>query len=84
MNVTFLGIMNGIALAAANAKDTNTVSLMQQIVQEMSAIGTTYDAATTSGTAFLNPTIAPYNGQLFDANAKVCALLGISGKALGA
>lgn len=84
MNATFLGIMNGIALAAANKSDTNTVDLCQTVVQMVSLIGTTYDAAASTGTAVLNPTLSPYNGQLYDSNAKVCSILGIPGKMLGA
>ena len=62
MNVSFLGLCNGIALAAATANppDMNTVSLMQQVVQMVARVGTTYDSATTSTTAVLNP-----GGQFF-------------------
>lgn len=84
MNATFIGIMNGIAIAAANAKDTNTVSVLQTMMQDMSLIGTAYDGAATSTTVFLNPALTPASGQLLDSNAKVAAQLGLSGKLLGA
>ena len=53
---------NGIAHAAATANppDQATLGLLQQMVQMMARVGTTYDTATTTTTVYLNPA-----GQFF-------------------
>jgi hypothetical protein len=84
MNINILQAFNGVAIAAANAKDINTVSLLQEAICMISKIGTAYDATATSATAFLNPNITPYSGQIFDANAAVAKQLSIPGQQLGA
>ena len=84
MNINILQSFNGVAIAAANAKDINTVSLLQQAICMIQKIGSAYDATATSATAFLNPNVTPYNGQIFDANAAVAKQLGIPGQQLGA
>jgi hypothetical protein len=84
MNINIIQALDGVARAAAAVKDTNTVSLLQQAACMISKIGTAYDAAAISANPFLNPNITPYNGQIFDANAKVAALLSVPGQQLGA
>lgn len=84
MNINIIQALNGVAIAAANAKDINTVSLLQEVACMIFKIGTAYDATATSAVAFLNPNITPYNGQIFDANAAVAKQLGIPGQQLGA
>ena len=84
MNVNIIQALNGVAIAAANLKDINTVSLLQEAACMIYKIGTAYDATATSATAFLNPNVTPYNGQIFDANAAVAKQLGVTGQSLGA
>jgi len=48
MNATFLGIVNGIATAAKNASDPESVSTCEHIIQIAEfSFGTQYDAATS-------------------------------------
>jgi hypothetical protein len=84
VNINIIQAMDGVARAAAALKDTNTVSLLQEAICMIQKAGTAYDAAAISANPFLNPNITPYSGQIFDANAKVAALLGIPGQQLGA
>jgi len=84
LNVNIIQALNGVAIAAANLKDINTVSLLQEAACMIYKIGTAYDATATSATAFLNPNVTPYNGQIFDANAAVAKQLGVTGQSLGA
>lgn len=84
MNTNILAALNGVAIAAANASDMNTVSLMQQAAQICARASSTYDATATSATAFLNPG----NGlgffpQQFDSLNKTATQLGVSPKQLG-
>ncbi|PWT78229.1 MAG: hypothetical protein C5B60_01575 [Chloroflexi bacterium] len=51
MNATLYGILNGIATAAKNANDPDSISVcvkMQQLAEY--AFGTTYDTATSAAT----------------------------------
>lgn len=84
MNVNIVQALNGVAIAAANLKDINSVSILQQMIIEASLLPTTYDGAATSATLFLNGVVSPFNAQNFDANAAVAKQLSISGKNLGA
>ena len=84
MNINIIQALNGVAIAAANLKDINTVSLLQEAACMIQKAGTAYDATATSATAFLNPNVTPYNGQIFDANAAVAKQLSIPGQQLGA
>lgn len=84
MNTNIIQALNGVAIAAANAKDINTVSTLQWVGCEIQKLGTAYDAASTSATLFLNFNVTPYNGQIFDANAAVAKQLSIPGQQLGA
>ena len=62
INTVWLQITNGIAHAAATATppDQATLGLLQQMVQMMARVGTTYDTATTTTTVYLNA-----GGQFF-------------------
>lgn len=56
MNVTWLNITNGIAVAAKakNPPDMNTISFCEEILQRMEYLaGTTYDTAVTNATLIL-------------------------------
>jgi hypothetical protein len=85
MNVNILAALNGVAIAAANAGDMNTVSLMQQAGQICSRAVSTYDATATSSTQFLN--LSPPNfgffPEQFDSLQKTATQLGVSPKVLG-
>ena len=86
MNPGIINALNSVAVAAANAKDTNTLSALQEAACFLFRIGTAYDgtAYNTSPAAILNPSITPFNGQIFDATAAVAKQLGIPGQQLGA
>jgi hypothetical protein len=84
MNTNIIQALNGVAIAAANAKDVNSVSLLQEAACMIFKIGPAYDAAATSSTLFLNHNVTPFNGQIFDANAAVAKQLSIPGQQLGA
>ena len=82
MNVNILAALNGVAIAAANAADMNTVSLMQQAAQICARASSTYDATAASSTAFLNPG-GQFFPQQFDSLNKTATQLGVSPKQLG-
>jgi hypothetical protein len=82
MNTNILAALNGVAIAAANAADMNTVSLMQQAAQICARASSTYDATAISSTAFLNPG-GQFFPQQFDSLNKTATQLGVSPKQLG-
>lgn len=97
-NATLIQILNGIAIAAANVADMDTVSECQQLMQMSVAIvprsstqtlaANFYDAVTTSATVFLTNAGGTNNvyGQAtpqFDTAAEVSIETGIPPQSLG-
>ena len=77
--------LNGVAIAAANNQDINTVSLLARIAEWLVQLNTAYTATAAAATpALLPPNGYPYNFANFDANAVVAKQLGIPGQQLGA
>ncbi len=74
MNTAILAALNSVATAAIAKNDMNFLSGLQEAACFIQRLGTAYDttAYNASATAYLNPNITPYNGQLFDAEA-ICA-----------
>lgn len=85
MNTAIINAMNSVAVAAAAAKDMNMLSVLQDAACLIARAGTAYDttAYNASATAYINPYITPYNGQIKDSLAADAAILGIPPWQLG-
>ena len=73
MNTAILAALNSVATAAIAKNDMDFLSALQEAACFINRLGTAYDttAYNASATAYLNPNLTPYNGQIFDAQAVV-------------
>jgi hypothetical protein len=69
MNANITQALNGVAIAAANAGDMNSVGILQQVACMIFTIGKAYDNAPTSTSLFLNFNLTPFSGQIFEADS---------------
>ena len=75
---------NAVAIAAANAGEMDTVSMLQQFAGKLPLLPTAYQNVAPTTTPFLNFNGYPVSFQNFDVNAAVAKQLGLLGTQLGA
>ena len=85
MNTAILAALNSVATAAIAKNDMNFLSGLQDAACAIYKLGGSYDttAYNASATAYLNPYITPYNGEIFDAMAVVAKANGLTTQQLG-